>query len=210
LIADQRGVGYARKIDKSVANATGGDGTDIGAFEFGAQIKAVSRKTHGSAGPFDVLLPLFGPKIGVECRKGGTSKVFQLVLTFPRAVTVASASATPDPAASGATGSISSFSVNSKIVTVNLTGVSDAQRLLVTLFGVSDGTNTNDVPVLMGVLFGDTNKSGSVTDADVTQTQSKVGQTLSATNFRQDVDHNGSINSTDVNLVTSSKGTALP
>src|SRR5207247_1680861 len=54
LITDQRGVGYKRTINKGVPNATGGDGTDIGAFELGAQIKAVSRKTHGTAGNFDV------------------------------------------------------------------------------------------------------------------------------------------------------------
>ncbi|PYX90579.1 MAG: hypothetical protein DMG67_12580, partial [Acidobacteria bacterium] len=35
LTTDQRG--FARKVDNSgIANATGGDGTDIGAFEFGA------------------------------------------------------------------------------------------------------------------------------------------------------------------------------
>jgi len=36
LTTDQRGL--ARTVDRSgVANATGGDGTDIGAYEFGAQ-----------------------------------------------------------------------------------------------------------------------------------------------------------------------------
>jgi len=36
LTTDQRGL--ARTVDRSAAaNATGGDGTDIGAFEFGAQ-----------------------------------------------------------------------------------------------------------------------------------------------------------------------------
>lgn len=34
LTADQRG--FARTVDRGVANATGGDGTDIGAFEFGS------------------------------------------------------------------------------------------------------------------------------------------------------------------------------
>jgi hypothetical protein len=33
LTTDQRGAGFPRRVDKSVANATGGDGTDIGAFE---------------------------------------------------------------------------------------------------------------------------------------------------------------------------------
>src|SRR5207237_10578932 len=116
-----RGVGYARTINKSIANATGGDGTDIGAFELGAQIKAVSRKTHGTAGMFDITLPLTGTKVGVECRKSGSSRVFTVMITFPSAVHVESASATPDAKAPGATGSVSSFSVNSKVVTVNLT-----------------------------------------------------------------------------------------
>src|SRR5438270_976160 len=104
LTIDQRGVGYARTINKSIANATGGDGTDIGAFELGAQIKAVSRKTHGTAGMFDISLPLTGSKVGVECRKGGSTHVFTVIITFPSAVTVGSASATPDAKAPGATG----------------------------------------------------------------------------------------------------------
>jgi hypothetical protein len=36
LTTDKRG--FARKVDNSgIVNATGGDGTDIGAFEFGSQ-----------------------------------------------------------------------------------------------------------------------------------------------------------------------------
>jgi CSLREA domain-containing protein len=210
LTTDQRGVGYVRTINKSVANATGGDGTDIGAFELGAQIKAVSRKRHGTAGSFDISLPLFGPKLGVECRKGGSSKTFMVVATFPTAVTVGSASVTPDPKAPGATGSVSSASVSGHVVTVNLTAVSNAQTILLDLFDVSDGTNTNDASVPMGVLFGDTNNNKAVSSTDVTLTQSKVGQALSAANFREDVDINGSINSTDVQTVQSKVGTKLP
>src|SRR5215207_694170 len=33
LSTDQRGAGFLRKVDKAAANATGGDGTDIGAYE---------------------------------------------------------------------------------------------------------------------------------------------------------------------------------
>ncbi len=123
LTTDQRGVGYSRTIDNpSIPNATGGDGTDIGAFEFGAHIKAVSSKTHGSVGSFAISIPLIGPKFGVECRDGGTSGTYKVIVTFPTSVTVSSASATPDPAAPGATGSVSSFSVSGSKVTVNLTG----------------------------------------------------------------------------------------
>ncbi|PYL05382.1 MAG: hypothetical protein DME32_00010 [Verrucomicrobia bacterium] len=214
LITDQRGVGYKRRIDKSSPNATGGDGADIGAFEFGAQIKAVSRKMHGTAGNFSIKLPAIGPKLGVECRTGGNSGIHNVIVTFPTAVTVGSASVTPDPKAPSASGSVSSFSVSGSKVTVNLTGVSNAQRIVITLFSVSDGTNTNNVSVPMGVLLGDSNNNGFVTSTgspnDVTLTQSKVGQILSGSNFREDVNLNGVINSTDVNLVQSKVGTKLP
>jgi hypothetical protein len=203
-------VGYARTINKFVANATGGDGTDIGAFELGAQIKAVSRKTHATAGTFDINLPLFGSKVGVECRKGGSSHVFTVILTFPKAVTVGSVSVTPDPKVPSATASVSSATVSGSQVTINLTGVSNAQRIAITLSGVSDGTNANDVIVPMGVLLGDTNNNGSVAVTDVSLTQSKVGQAVSKTTFREDVTLDGLINSTDVQQVQSKVGTKLP
>jgi hypothetical protein len=62
----------------------------------------------------------------------------------------------------------------------------------------------------MGVLYGDTNNSRSVTPDDVSLTQSKVGQTTNGTNFREDVDLTGAINSTDVTQVQSKVGTGLP
>lgn len=214
LITDQRGVGYKRTINKSVPNATGGDGTDIGAFEFGAQIKAVSRKTHGTAGNFSIKLPVLGSRLGVECRKGGSSHVFQVIATFPTAVTVGSASVTPDPKKAGATASVSSVAVSGNQITVNLAGVSNAQTITITLSAVSDGTNTNDVSIPMGVLLGDTNGNRFVTSSgtsnDVTLTQSKVGQTTRSTNFREDVNLDGSVTTTDVNIVQSQVGTKLP
>ena len=209
LSIDQRGVGYSRTINKPVPDAIRGDGTDIGAFEFGAQIKAVSRKMHGTAGSFDIKLPLVG-QVGVECRKGGNSGIHKLIMTFPSAVTVANATLTLDPLAQGTSGNVSSFSVNGSTVTVNLTGVTNAQKILVNLLGVSDGTNTGSVSVPIGVLLGDTNKSRSVDSADVTLTQSKSGQATNSTNFREDVTLDGSINNTDVQLVQSKVGTKLP
>jgi len=133
-----------------------------------------------------------------------------VILTFPVAVTVGSVSVTPDPKAPGATASVSSASVSGSQVTVNLTGVSNAQRIAITLSSVSDGKNVNDVSVPMGVLLGDTTGNGSVTSADVTLTQSKVGQTVNGSSFREDVDLDGAINSTDVSLVQSKVGTKLP
>jgi uncharacterized MnhB-related membrane protein len=63
-----------------------------------------------------------------------------------------------------------------------------------------------NVPVSMRVLFGDVN--GNATD--VALTKSQVGQAVSSSNFRGDVNANGTISSTDVALVKSKVGTALP
>ena len=46
-------------------------------------------------------------------------------------------------------------------VTVNLTGVSNAQTITLTLSGVNDGATTGDVGVRMGVLLGDTTVNGN-------------------------------------------------
>jgi len=160
----------------------------------------VSRKTHGGAGTFDINLPLTG-NVGVECRSGPTH---QMIITFATPVTVGSAAVT------SGTGSVSSFSVTGSQVTVNLTGVTNAQRITVTLFNVNDGVHMGNVPVSMGVLVGDVNGNAVVNAADVSLTKSQVGQPVSGSNFREDVNFNGTISATDVAQVKANVGTALP
>lgn len=54
-----------------------------------------------------------------------------------------------------------------KEVTVNLTGVANAQPITVTLFGVKNTTTNGNVSVSMGVLVGDVNANKAVTNTDV-------------------------------------------
>jgi hypothetical protein len=108
------------------------------------------------------------------------------------------------------TGSVSSFSVSGSQVAVNLTGVTNLQRITVTLFNVNDGTHTGDVPVSMGVLVGDVNGNGVVNSSDVSLTKAQVGQPVTSSDFREDVNANGTINAADVALVKAKVGTALP
>ena len=164
---------------------------------------AFSRKTHGAAGTFDVPLPLTG-NVGVECRSGGATNDYQMIINFANPVTVGSASVT------SGTGSVSSFSVSGSQVTVNLTGVTNVQRITVTLFNVNDGTHMGNVPVSMGVLVGDVNGNAVVNASDVSLTKSQVGQAVTGSNFREDVNANGTISATDVAQVKSKVGTALP
>src|SRR5438552_2183570 len=164
---------------------------------------AFSRKVHGGAGTFDVPLPLSG-NVGVECRNGGATNDYQMIINFATPVTVEGASVT------SGTGSVSSFSVSGSQVTVNLTGVTNVQRITVTLFNVNDGTHMGNVAVSMGVLVGDVNGNAVVNASDVSLTKSQVGQAVSGSNFREDVNANGVINSVDVAQVKANVGTALP
>jgi hypothetical protein len=65
----------------------------------------VSRKTHGTAGDFDIDLPLTGTP-GIECRTGGANGDHQVVVTFAVPVTLSSASV------SSGTGSVSNTTVS--------------------------------------------------------------------------------------------------
>ena len=164
---------------------------------------AFSRKTHGAAGTFDIPLPLTG-NVGIECRSGGATNVYQMIINFANPVTVGSAVVT------SGTGSVSSFSVSGSQVTVNLTGVTNVQRITVTLFNVNDGTHMGNVPVFMGVLVGDVNGNSLVNASDVSLTKAQVGQPVTGSNFREDVNANGTISATDVTQVKANVGTALP
>jgi hypothetical protein len=172
-----------------------------------AAVGAVSRKTHGTAGDFDVDLPFVGTP-GIECRTGGASRNHKVVVTFPVPVTVGSATVTPG---AGGTASVSGAPVvNGSGVTVNLTNVSNAQTLVIHLLSVSDGTRTANVDIPMSVLLGDTNASKAVNSTDVSQTKLQSGTAATNTNFRNDVTINGLINSSDVSTVKLQSGTGIP
>jgi hypothetical protein len=165
-------------------------------------VSVVSRKTHGKAGTFDIDLPQTS-KPGIECRSGGTTNNYTIVFTFANNVSIQGASVT------SGTGSVSNVMVTSNQVTVSLTGVGNAQTVVLTLAGVSDGIATSNVQATMGVLIGDTTADGVVNSTDVSQTQSQLRQPVTASNFRDDVNADGVINPADVNVVKSKSGTSL-
>jgi uncharacterized repeat protein (TIGR03803 family) len=166
-------------------------------------VSAVSRKSHGIAGTFDIDLPQTGAP-GIECRSGETNGDYQVVATFALPVTFTSATL------SSGTGRVAAALASGNQVFVNLTGVANAQRITLTLVGVNDGTSRADVPVSMGMLLGDTTGDGFVNSADISQTKSQSGNAVTTANFRVDVNADGFINSADISLVKSKSGTALP
>jgi hypothetical protein len=165
---------------------------------------AVSRKTHGSAGVFDVNLPLTGAP-GVECRNGSGvgSGDHQIVVAFAAPVTV------PSLTASGVfTGG--GFAVDANVVTITLNGVANAQTLTLRFDGVTDGVNTGTVSIPIGFLAGDTNASRSVNSTDIGQVKTQSGQAVTGANFRTDVVAGGAVNATDIGVVKTRSGTSLP
>jgi hypothetical protein len=175
--------------------------------------RAVSRKTHGTGDSFDVNLPppLSGPP-AIECRSGGATGDYTIVLTFLANVSV---NGNPQAAVTAGIGTIGAGSVSDggrvtvagNVVTVPLTNVANAQTINVTLNNVNGSTN---VLIPMRVLIGDVNGNGVVNASDISETKSRLGQTVDATNFRSDVNANGAINSSDVSTVKSLVGTGLP
>jgi hypothetical protein len=169
-------------------------------------VGAVSRKSHGSAGSFDVNLPLVGTP-GIECRTGGANGDHTVLVSFAAPVTLTSVNVTPG---AGGTASIEDSKVIGNVVVITLTNVSNAQTLSISLIGVNDGSHTGNVSVPMSVLAGDTTANGAVNSSDIAQTQSQSGQTVGLSNFREDVTVNGAINSSDIAFVQARSGTALP
>jgi len=169
-----------------------------------APSQVVSRKTHGAAGPYDINLPLIG-NAGVECRNGGGTNDYQIVFNFPGAVTFTDAQVT-----AGQGMVTNAAGTGTAMLTVDLTGITNAQTITLKLSNVSDGINTRDLQVQMAVLIGDTNGNGTVNASDLSQTKLQSGQQVNGANFREDVTVNGSINAGDVSLVKTRSGTALP
>ena len=177
-------------------------------------VSAVSRKNHGAAGLFDVLLPLSGTP-GIECRTGGPTSDYQVVVTFANPVAVngtpqAQVTSGVATIGSGGVGNGAVVTTSGNSVTVPLTNVANAQTIQITLFGVSDGLGSGNVVVSVSTLIGDTNGNGTVNSADVGQTKSRVGQALDTSNFRSDANTSGTINSGDVGLIKSNAGQGLP
>jgi hypothetical protein len=128
-----------------------------------------------------------------------------VIVNFASNVTVESASVT------SGTGTVGSVTGNgTSAITVNLNGVTNAQRIAVTLHNVNDGTNTGEVPVSMGALEGDTNGDGFVNAGDALQTRTRAGQQADAANVRSDANLDGFINSGDTIFIRGRSGTGLP
>ncbi len=168
-----------------------------------------SAKTHGSAGTFNIDLPLTGAP-GIECRSGGASGNYTMVFTF--GLNLASADGASVTSGTGAVSANTIDSSDSHRYIVNLTGITDAQYIGVTLSNVSDsaGNHSDSISQEMGVLIGDVNGDGVVNVGDTALVRGNAGVTLDNTNFQYDVNVDGLVNVGDTSIVKSKSGDFLP
>ncbi|HQR12509.1 MAG TPA: choice-of-anchor Q domain-containing protein [Casimicrobiaceae bacterium] len=199
LATDQRGAGFPR---------TSAGVTDMGAYETAILqppllVSAKSRKTHGSAGIFDLLLNSNPLTPSTETRNGPAHSI---VFTFDKAVTAGSATVSESAAVAGAP------TFNGVEMTVPLTGVVNPQYVTVNVGNVvaQDGGTGGVGTTRIGFLFGDANGSRQVTVADVGIVNSALLQALTNANFLYDVNVDGRLTVADKGLVNANLLKKLP
>jgi hypothetical protein len=162
-------------------------------------VSAASRLTHGTAGTFDVAMPLTGTS-GVEDRVAGT---YNAVFTFSAPVTSGQVQVVSGTATVGAI----TFSGNSMIAA--LTGVTSAEVVTLRALNINgDGQPHGDVP--FGFLAADASANRMVDRPDQQQIKGQANQPVTSSNFRDDVNADSQINTRDAKLVKTNKGHSIP
>jgi len=160
---------------------------------------AASRLTHGSAGTFDIPMPLTGTS-GVEDRVAST---YNAVFNFDGPVTSGQVQLISGTATVGAV----TFSGNS--MTAAITGVTSAEIVTLRALNINgDGLPHGDVP--FGFLAADANANRVVDKPDQQQIKGQANQPVTSANFRDDVNADGQIKTDDANLVKTNKGHSIP
>ena len=145
-------------------------------------VSAVSRRTHGGAGAFDIPLIPNGAAVP-EPRQNGTTP--QTVFTYTAAPT--------NPGCGGLTvinGTCNGTSVVGNDIVVDMTF--DTNACVTVALGLDS--------VQVHALEGDSTMNGKVTSADVNLTKANAGATVIA-NFDLDVNVDGVVDNTDTNIV---------
>lgn len=172
-------------------------------------VNVFSRKTHGSAGDFDLRVTPGAPgsAVPIEPRLGSGAQgdVHRIVFVFATPVTFSGASAT---SGSGGSAAVQSTSVNGSEVTVNI-AASNAQTVTVALQGVTAGGASATISVPIGLLAGDVNSTRVVDGNDVSVVQQQTRQPIENGNFRMDVNTTGVIDGNDVSAVQGRTRTRL-
>jgi hypothetical protein len=162
----------------------------------------VLRRVHGGTGTFDLTLSSVLTNPTTEPRTGPNH---QLIFTYDKPLNAATATATEGVA------TLSTSVVGSTVV-VNLSGVTNAQYVTVTLSGVgsTDGATGGTGVARAGFLQGDVNQNRVVSFADVGLVNAQLAQPVTLANFLMDINASGAISLADKVLANNALSTSLP
>ena len=162
-------------------------------------LSAASRLTHGSAGTFDVAMPLSGAS-GVECR---SSTTYNAVFTFDGPVT------SGEVMVISGTATVGTITFSGNTMTAQLTGVTSADVVTLRTQNINgDGQQHGDV--LFGFLKADVNGNRIVDKPDQQQIKTDKGQVVTAANFRDDINLSGTVDGPDLRSVKTNRGHSIP
>ena len=162
-------------------------------------VSAASRLTHGTAGTFDIAMPLSGTS-GVEDR---ASTTYNAVFTFDQAVT------SGEVLNVGGTATVGPISFSGNTMTAQLTGVTSAEIVTLRVQNINgDGQQHGDVP--FGFLTADVNGSRKVDRPDKQKVSADKNQVVTSANFRDDINLSGVVDRPDSDSVNTNKGHSIP
>jgi hypothetical protein len=169
----------------------------------GPQLQAaVSRRTHGGAGPFDLSMTLGSSATDIEPRVGTAGVTPQSVLTFDSAIEATDGSADCGQEVVVSNGTCNSVSISGSTMTVNMT-FGKNQCVAVALSGIRGAgagpamTGTSAVSVLTHE--GNVNADDNVNLLDLNDIKLTLFQAVGAGNFKNDINADASINLLDLN-----------
>lgn len=161
-------------------------------------ISAVSRKTHGAVGDFDI--PIASDGSSTECRQDGPTYI---VVTFDQSVTSMNATVTQG------TATIDSIVIDDTSAGITLSGVADQQNLQISLTDITTPSGVTSVEDLtMGCLYGDSYQDGDVGFFDSFFAK-KYSGTVTDQTFRYDIYVDGEIGFFDTFFIKKSSGNIL-
>lgn len=191
-------------VPVDAAGSLRGNRADIGALEESTAgssyniSSAVSRRTHGGAGDFDVDLidPIGSYPVPVECRQGGPTKI---IVTFDGNISGSGGLDVSDvlvmDSVKGQTVP-SSVSINGAVLTINLSGVADKSHVTVTFPGILDALEdpiSDHNVVAFDCRVGDVDGDGDVDIFDMVAVRNELDEDVDSENYRCDINADGSI-----------------
>ena len=176
-----------------------------------ALISVVSRKIHGTVGPFeigiDVTKPILG-NVSVEPRSNETPHA--IIFRFDQPVISGQFQANGPSFASGKLGSTNGWiqsAISGNDIVLRVSGIPNTSRVSLYPFGIN-GFNVA-YPANIGFLLGDVNGTGVVTAGDISAVKATSGKPLDNSNFRKDINADGKIAADDLSATKARAGQKL-